>query len=444
MRDFFRRLFRQPAPAQPEAPTAATGPQHATTTTSAPAPAAPMPSIRAPGFFPGMIEEELGNEEWEDEEGEADDDEKPESEVVSGDVWAQSSEDRTDFGAELWGVSSRQRSAGMDAERLRRFHLPLLASEKDVADWLGIPLRRLRWYTFDRAADTIWHYTRRVVPKRSGGERVLLAPKRDLKVLQRKVLDGVIAQVPVAPSVHGFVRGRSIVTNARQHAGKQVVLTLDLKDFFPSVTYPRVRGQFIALGYSFAVASALALLCTEYDREEFAREGKRYFISIGPRHLVQGAPTSPALANLVAWKLDKRLGGLAAKRGFIYTRYADDLTFSGDDVEGVQRLRVVASRIIYDEHFTPNKAKTRVARQSARQIVTGLVVNDAPATPRRLRRRLRAILHNARQGGLAGQNRDKRPAFRSYLEGMIAFVHSVNPRHAAPLRAQLDAIPPRE
>src|SRR5262249_3086559 len=160
--------------------------------------------------------------------------------------------------------------------------------------------------------------------------------------------------------------------------------------------FPRVRGLFLALGYPYAVAAALALLCTEYDREPFEREGgERYYVSVGPRHLVQGAPTSPALANLVAWRLDRRLAGLAAKYGFTYPRYADDLTFSGDDVEALGRLRVSAQRIIAAEHFTTNTTKTRIARRSSRQTVTGLVVNERVATPRRLRRQLRAILHNA-------------------------------------------------
>jgi RNA-directed DNA polymerase len=342
--------------------------------------------------------------------------------------------DRAFFGAELWGVSERHRSAVFDAEKLGRFALPLLATERDLAGWLGISRSRLRWYTHDRPADTTWHYVRYTVPKRSGGERIILAPKRELKALQRKVLDGILARVPTAAPAHGFVRHRSIVTNAQSHVGKQVVLKLDLKDFFPSITYPRVRGLFISLGYSFAVASALALLCTEYEREPFERDGTTYFISIGPRHLVQGAPTSPGLANLVAWRLDRRLSGLAARHGFVYTRYADDLTFSGDSADLVHKIRMTVQHIVADEHFEVNTAKTRIACRSARQIVTGLVVNDDVATPRELRRRLRATFHNARSSGLAAQNRDGRANFPAYLQGLIAYVNAASPEHAARLR----------
>jgi RNA-directed DNA polymerase len=408
-------------------------------------PAQPTAEDRAPHLdldhepdaeLDGALDDEADDESDIDEDDGEDEEERPKHERAAG--------DRAWFGEELWGASARHRTAGLDATKLARFDLPPLGSERELAEWLGIPLSRLRWYTHDRPADTTWHYVRYIAPKRGGGERVILAPKRELKALQRKVLDGMLARVPTARTTHGFVRGRSVVTNAQPHVGKQIVLKLDLKDFFPSITFPRVRGLFIALGYSFAVASALALLCTEYDREEFLRDGTRYFISIGPRHLVQGAPTSPALANLVAWRLDRRLGGLAARHGFAFTRYADDLTFSGDNADAVHKVRTVAQRIIGDERFAVNAAKTRLARRSARQVVTGLVVNDGIATPRELRRRLRATLHNAEKAGLEAQNRDGRANFPGYLQGLIAFVNAANPRHALWLRASLRRAAARE
>jgi len=351
-------------------------------------------------------------------------------------------DDRAAHGTDIWGTAQPQRAANSDITKLRRIGLPLFYSEHDLADWLGISLSRLRWYTHDLPADTTWHYKRIVMAKRSGGERVILAPKRELKLLQRKVLEGIVGIVPTAPAAHGFITGRSTVTNAQPHVSKNVILKLDLKDFFPSITFPRVRGLFISLGYSFAVASALALLCTEYDREPFMYEDQQVYVSIGPRHLVQGAPTSPGLANLIAWRLDRRLEGLAAKRGFAYTRYADDLTFSGNDDTAISTLRTISQRIIHEEHFTPNVKKTRIARNSARQIVTGLVVNESVSVPRETRRRMRAILHNASKTDLATQNRDARPGFGAYLRGMIAYINAANPKHAATLRTELDRIDP--
>ncbi|MGB0384489.1 MAG: reverse transcriptase family protein [Ardenticatenaceae bacterium] len=275
------------------------------------------------------------------------------------------------------------------------------------------------------------------IPKRSGGERLILAPKEELKALQRQVLRDLLDKVPPADAAHGFVRERSIVTNALPHIGKQVILNLDLKDFFPSIIYPRVRGLFISLGYSFSVGSTLALLCTAHEREAFDHNGKRYYISVGPRHLVQGAPTSPALANLIAYRLDRRLTGLANKHDFTYTRYADDLTFSGDEFETARRLLGLIPRIVEDEGFTINQSKTRLLRASSRQIVTGLVVNDQLSTPRQLRRRLRAILHNAQTTGLSAQNRDNHEDFRAYLLGMIGFVEQANPAQAVALKQAL-------
>jgi RNA-directed DNA polymerase len=237
--------------------------------------------------------------------------------------------DRRYFGEQLWGASSQQRKAITDVEKLRQSNLPEFRSEWELAEWLDINLHRLRWFTHDKPADTVWHYVRYTIPKSNGGKRTILAPKPELKAIQRKILSALLERTTVSPMAHGFVKERSIITNAKQHVGREYVLRLDLKDFFPSITFKRVRGMFISLGYSFAVASVLALLCTEYHREPFDRDGTIYHVSIGKRHLVQGAPTSPSLSNLIAYHLDYRLHGLATKRNFTYTRYADDLIFFG-------------------------------------------------------------------------------------------------------------------
>lgn len=348
--------------------------------------------------------------------------------------------DRKAFGEELWGVRAPQRQAACDPARLVPLGLPVLRNERELADWLGIPLSRLRWFTHDRPAETVWHYVRHVVPRRAGGERVLLAPKRQLKALQRKVLHELLARLPLHEAAHGFRRGRSPATNAAAHVGRRCVVNLDLQDFFPSITFPRVRGLFVSLGYPFSVASALALLCTERDRQAFEHEGTCYYVSVGPRCLVQGAPTSPTLANLVARRLDRRLAGLARKHGFTYTRYADDLTFSGDDQGTALRILDAAQRIVGDEHFAVNRTKTRLFRQSSRQVVTGLVVNTTVGVPRRLRRQLRAILHNAQRTGLEAQNRAGRQDFAGYVRGLVGYVHAANARQASRLREALRSL----
>jgi retron-type reverse transcriptase len=170
--------------------------------------------------------------------------------------------------------------------------------------------------------------------------------------------------------------------------------------------------------------------------------GTRYEVATGPRGLPQGAPTSPGLSNQVARKLDKRLLGLAAKLGITYTRYADDLTFSGGgELAGkVGYLMAKVRRIAREEGFAVNEKKSRVMRRSTAQTVTGVVVNDKPSVSRDELRRLRAILHRAKFEGLEAQNRDGRPNFRAWLEGKIAFVNMVRPDAAEKLRSALDGL----
>ena len=346
--------------------------------------------------------------------------------------------DRKVFGPDLLPGTF---DAHFNEEQLRNHGLPLLKSERELAVWLDISLERLRWFSFDRPADTVWHYVRYTVPKRSGGQRVILAPKSELKALQRKILHEVLSQIPAHPAAHGFVPGRSIVSNAKPHVGAAFVLKLDLKDFFPSITFKRVRGLFASFGYSSSLASTLALLCTARDRIPYQHGDITYFVSNSSRHLVQGAPTSPALANLIARSLDKRLHNYSNERGVTYTRYADDLTFSYNDLEHIHLVREAAYHIIEHEGFRANHAKTRIMSQASRQMVTGIIVNTKASTPRELRRKLRAILHNAQRTGLQAQNVDEHPNFRAYLYGLIGYVHAANPQQAAVLGTRLKSVP---
>src|SRR5262249_44893833 len=144
----------------------------------------------------------------------------------------------------------------------------------------------------------------------------------------RWILQNIVSRLPVESPAHGFLPGRSILTNAKPHSGKAIVVNLDLENFFPSITFPRMRSIFHRIGYSPAVATILALLCTECPRKQVEYEGKKYHVALGPRGLPQGACTSPGLSNQVACRLERRLHGLAQKLGLIYTRYADDITFS--------------------------------------------------------------------------------------------------------------------
>lgn len=339
------------------------------------------------------------------------------------------------------GVSKGLADRRSHVERLQSLGLPLLSTPADVATALGITVPRLRWLAYHSEATEILHYVRFTVPKKSGGTRELCAPHEDLAAAQQWILLNVLNKVPVHEAAHGFVAGRSTLTNATPHVGAGVVVNTDLTDFFPTITVNRVLGIFRQLGYSPAVSTVLALLCTEAPRRSVKYAGRPLFVAGGPRALPQGACTSPWLSNLAARRFDSRMTGIATKLGFRYTRYADDLTFSAPADEGragylLARVRHIAQ----DEGFAVNESKTRILRPSTRQAVTGIVVNKHPSVPRHMVRRLRAILHRAQTEGLAAQNRDNHPHFEAWLRGMVAYVDMVNPRQAAPLRQALRSL----
>lgn len=341
----------------------------------------------------------------------------------------------------------RDVSAGLcdrasDLERLAARGLPALSTPAELAAALGISIPRLRWLAFHAETAARVHYVQFTVPKKSGGARTLSAPHRTLARAQKWILGEVVARLPVEPVAHGFVAGRSIVSNAAPHAGRAIVVNMDLEGFFPSIGFPRVRAVFRGAGYSPAVATVLALLCTECPRRTVVYDGTTYHVATGPRGLPQGACTSPGLSNQVARRLDRRFAGLARKLGLTYTRYADDLTFSGDaELEGrvgylMARVRHIAS----EEGFAVNESKSRVLRRKTAQLVTGLVVNDRPGVRRDEVRRLRAILHRARTEGLAAQNRRGHPDFLAWLRGKIGFVAMARPEVGARLQQELAAV----
>jgi RNA-directed DNA polymerase len=340
------------------------------------------------------------------------------------------------------GVSLGLADRRSHVEKLQAAGLPVLSTPADVATALKLAIPRLRWLAFHADASPVSHYVRFAVPKKSGGTRLLAAPQPKLAAAQEWILTNILEKIPVHEAAHGFVAGRSTVSNATLHAGRDVVVNTDLSDFFPSIIFPRVAGLFREIGYSPAVATILALLCTDALRQKVIYAGKPYFVASGPRALPQGACTSPAISNLVARRLDSRLNGIATKLQWTYTRYADDLSFSagGETAKRVGYLLAQIRHIAQNEGFSVNEKKTRVLRKQNRQLVTGVVVNDRPGIDRETVRRLRAILHRAKKEGLAAQNREKLPHFEAWLGGMIAYVHMVNPKQAEPLRKALAAV----
>lgn len=341
------------------------------------------------------------------------------------------------------GVSGGLADRRANIERLQLLGLPLLAAPADIAQVIGLEISRLRWLAFHSEASAVSHYVRFRIPKKSGGTRELAAPHRDLARCQDWIRRNILDRVPLHDAAHGFVAKRNTLTNATPHVHRAVVVNADLKDFFPSITFPRIKGVFQQLGYSPAAATVLALLCTECPRTAVKYEERELWVATGPRGLPQGACTSPALSNLVARGLDGRIAGLARKLGWAYTRYADDLTFS-TDAEGTPKTAWLLARlrhIVGEENFVVNEKKTRVQRPNAQQSVTGIVVNQHPNVPRETVRRLRAILHRAKTEGLAAQNREEHPHFAGWVRGMIAYIQMVNPERGRELLADFQALP---
>jgi RNA-directed DNA polymerase len=336
--------------------------------------------------------------------------------------------------------SLRKHKTGEKAQQ--KNGVPVLTTVKQLRTLLGIKTeKQLRYYLVASETDG-GPYTKFTIPKQNGKPRPIHAPKFGLRRVQRKILDLILSRVAPHAAAHGFVPGRSTVTNAAQHVGAKLILKFDLTDFFPTIHYFRVVGLFTSLGYAVGdgifqsrdrkeqVAPTLARLCCHTSN----------IANWGDARCPQGAPTSPAISNLVCRRLDARLQGLAEGQEGTYTRYADDLTFSFRKAEvDVGRFRWWVDQICHQEGFLVNQAKFRVIRSSQRQLVTGIVVNEVLRVPRDERRKFRAILHQCQLNGVESQARG-RENFEEYLRGYAAYLHMVHPEEGRELMEQVNRL----
>jgi retron-type reverse transcriptase len=329
-----------------------------------------------------------------------------------------------------------------------------------LAERLELSAGQLAWLAdvrgLERTVDReqLRNYRYRWMPRRSGLPRLIEAPKARLKEIQRWVLHEILDHVPPHGAAHGFTRGRSVLTHAAVHTGQSVVLRLDLRDFFASVSAARVYGLFRALGYGHSVAHALTGLCTNTTPTIIWNAAERptepwliqphFWLGrqLATPHVPQGAPTSPALANLAAFGIDRRLTGLSAAFSMRYTRYADDLTFSGPRMTGRANRTLIqlAARIIDEEGFRLHHGKSSLRSGAQRQLVTGVVVNETPNVPRVDYDRLKARLHRLKIDGPNADNPGRPVDLQAHLRGRVDWVASLNPRRGEKLRRLLDAI----
>lgn len=237
------------------------------------------------------------------------------------------------------------------------------------------------------------------IAKRSGGRREITVPYNALLQCQKWIYTNILATVAVSGFCHGFVKGKSIISNTRWHLKQNDILKIDLKDFFPSIGISRIVDVFRSLGYSKDVAFFLARLCT-YDDV-----------------LPQGAPTSPCLSNIIARRLDSRVSRLAKAYGCRYTRYADDMTFSGKKIKS--DFITILSRIIEKEGFIVNRDKLRLYHGGKKRIVTGVNVTDRLGIPREMKRELRKEFHFVKKYGLIDHIQRSNIKKKNYLLSLI-------------------------
>jgi len=336
--------------------------------------------------------------------------------------------------------------------------IPSIESLTSLASWLGILPEELMWFADLKGLERrrkdlpqLRHYHYRVFAKKSGSVRLIESPKPRLKELQRRILTLLLDEIPLHPAAHGFRKGHSVMTFTTPHVGQRVVLRMDLKNFFPSISRARVQALFRTAGYPEPVGDLLGGVCTNttprdvwnnlaFDIDPVQLRETRSFYA--EPHLPQGAPTSPALANLCSYRMDCRLTGLANAAGAVYTRYADDLAFSGNEEfeHCIDRFSTHVAAILHEEGFAANHRKTRVMRQSVRQQLVGLVVNQRMNVRRDDFDHLKAILTNCVRLGPESQNREAHPNFGAHLDGRIGFVESVNPDKGRQLRTLWEKI----
>lgn len=284
--------------------------------------------------------------------------------------------------------------------------IPPLLSQGHLAFLLGMPDQLFGYY----AAKSDLSYRSFEIPKRSGGNRLIHAPSPNLLYIQRWILENILQPIAISNHAYAYVRKRSFVDHVRLHATSDEILSLDLKDFFPSISSRRVIGLFKSFGYAFDVSSVLANLCTFRNR------------------LPQGGATSPTLSNLICRKLDSRLDGLCRQTGLTYSRYADDMLISGPRVRA--SIALITEKIVQEEGFLVNSNKTKTYMRSPKTFGYITIRDGKLNVSRAAKHKIRGEAHLLTR--LAADAYDPHVAFRaslvaSRLAGLLAHCKSIDP-----------------
>lgn len=295
------------------------------------------------------------------------------------------------------------------------------------------------------------HYKYFAIKKRSGGLRRIMSPYQDLREIQTWIKENILDNIELPKYVTAFAKGRSTLENAKIHEQKKYILKVDITDFFESIDVRRVYKAFCRIGYEKGVSAWLASLCTskldeyKYERLEEQKEIQKLFEELLLKEepfLIQGSPTSPALANIICYKMDRRMMGLANKYGCCYSRYADDMTFSADDVKSLPKVGMIR-RIVKSEGFCLKEEKTALLHKGNRQIVTGLLVDGRVRVPGKYKKDIKRHIHFClKYGGREHFHRISpyRAYGKEWLEGRIRYVYSIEPDAAKKLWADFKRI----
>ncbi|MCU0536557.1 MAG: reverse transcriptase family protein [Hydrococcus sp. Prado102] len=321
-------------------------------------------------------------------------------------------------------------------EKLHQKGLPKCNTNDEIALAMGISVEKLCFLAFKPLTSPTVHYFRFKIFKRTGQDRIISAPMPNLKTAQKWILKNILEKIEVHDAAHGFRHNRSIVTNAQPHVGADIIVNIDLQNFFQAISYRRIKSLFCELGYSETASTIFGLICTvtEIENENGKVTGKRY--------LPQGSPASPTLSNLVCYNLDSRLASMAKNFGFCYTRYADDLTFSasGEAKYKVSNLLQEIQLIIDSEGFAINPDKTQILKKSVRQKVMGIVVNKRLNLSKKTLKAFRATLHQIEQEGLSNKHWGNSTNLINAIAGFASYVAMVNPSKGAEFMASVERI----
>lgn len=306
------------------------------------------------------------------------------------------------------------------AKNLRDKNLPIVFDINHLYRLIG--LDTLEFYKIYNSIN--FQYKTINIPKKRGGCRKINIPSENLKFIQRWILDNILYRVECNENITGFIPNKSIVDNAKVHVSKECIIGVDIKDFFPTIHFGRVRGLFKGLGYSNHVSTVLANICTFKGR------------------LPQGAPTSPYISNIICKGLDYRIQKLCDRSNSVYTRYADDITISGK--RGIETIIPIINTIIKDEGFNANKKKERVLYKYHSQRVTGIVVNEKLSPPKHIIKYIRQNIYYIQKFGLkehlSKTNNKFRSNYKEHLYGIAYFIKMIDPEKGIKYLQQLDKI----